>query len=922
MNQKLANSFNTILPDFVRKNICIFIFLFCLNPVVNAQPIASPVPSAIYDLENKTASIKAEINNPSNASMRTEYPLQDYYHVPNLTSHAKTNTLIADITPPSDPSNLVATTSGIFSVYVRFNASVDVESGINYYAFAIGTAPGLSNIRYWQSLGTNTVTQSFSLKNLNIAEGSVFYFTIYAVNGAGLNSNSVSTAPIVMNWDNLGDTTNNITIQYAPQGYDVNGSTVIAGWSASQIATYNSFISRMLPIIKEIYGPPSRPNTITLVRNLYYSGSNIYFPSSNEIHKDDSFYPQLLTHELIHAFRDDVILAMDSNWSYNPKLSGFEESFAQGVSYACMNRYVRLYPNDSLVNSSYLFGSSMDWDYDFRNVSNISTEDFWSDYGGMNLHWERYEMGAAAMRKIQLEDSLIFKKFNLAYYNYLNTHHFATPTRSLLINLLSSVITSVENKPVADWIGKQRIFDCTIQPGKKSWVRTQHYPWSEYIIFQYLHYYETFSNGSDWAYYNYNTGSWVYYSLNGSTGSGSVKNFKDSIFWQRNLTISNNPSGFGSDAVSFTTDNDLTPWPGGDTADYVLNMTPFGLYKLQFTFGTTTTTAYRIMGSQLRNTTGVFGGLLNSKGGQIYIDHDGFPAGPPLNIVNGAFWGTRTWASIPNILTGGTDSKPGKVTFRYIDSLGNVYRTYRNIDWGSSAGNQVFLLDVNDMEGCSTAEIFNNNQDDDCDGLIDESSPVTLNIRAYIEGYYVSNGAMTPVLYNTGLTNNQTICDTVTVELHRSVPPYDLIQSVKGLISTNGYGSFIFSSFTDNNSYYLVLKHRNSITTWSAGPVTFTGSVISYSFADALNSAYGNNLRNLGDGNFALYSGDVSDVQLGRSYQDGVIESQDYSDMEGAVYFTLTGYIPEDITGDGVVESADYGLMENNVYYTVVVIHP
>ena len=82
-------------------------------------------------------------------------------------------------------------------------------------------------------------------------------------------------------------------------------------------------------------------------------------------------------------------------------------------------------------------------------------------------------------------------------------------------------------------------------------------------------------------------------------------------------------------------------------------------------------------------------------------------------------------------------------------------------------------------------------------------------------------------------------------------------------------------------------------------------------------------MRNLGDGNFAIWSGDISDAAtatLGR--QDGVIESQDYSDMENAVNTIKLGYIPEDITGDGVVESYDYSIMENNVNYIIFSMHP
>jgi hypothetical protein len=58
------------------------------------------------------------------------------------------------------------------------------------------------------------------------------------------------------------------------------------------------------------------------------------------------------------------------------------------------------------------------------------------------------------------------------------------------------------------------------------------------------------------------------------------------------------------------------------------------------------------------------------------------------------------------------------------------------------------------------------------------------------------------------------------------------------------------------------------------------------------------------------------------SVQDGIDESQEYSDMENAVYSTIIGYVVEDITGDGLAESADYASMENNVYFTRVVVKP
>jgi hypothetical protein len=74
---------------------------------------------------------------------------------------------------------------------------------------------------------------------------------------------------------------------------------------------------------------------------------------------------------------------------------------------------------------------------------------------------------------------------------------------------------------------------------------------------------------------------------------------------------------------------------------------------------------------------------------------------------------------------------------------------------------------------------------------------------------------------------------------------------------------------------------------------------------------------------YALYSGDCSDAFTGTvGIQDGVIESQDYGDMENAVNAVLFGYVSEDLTGDGIVESLDYSIMENNVSQIRFVSHP
>jgi hypothetical protein len=653
------------------------------------------------ELNERTAKIKEIINRDfKNAHARPDFPMVPF-RLPGAPSDQRPQIASADSTPPTSPANLEVVLESIHSVFVKWAASADLESGIDYYAYGIGSEAGAADIRWWQTVGMNTSTYSASLVELGFAEGDTFYISVYAMNGAGLSSDVAATPPIIFHWEDLGNPSNELTIGFADYGYDSTGVNLIAGWNAEELATLQHFVSRMNPIIKEIYGPPSHDYTVTLVKNLWYSGSNVFLPSSNEVHMSD-IYPQLLTHELLHAYHDNVIFSTDDYWQFHPRLSGFEESFAQGASYICMNRYVELYPDDAIVDSTSLFGSTMDWDYDFRNVDAITTEDFWSDYGALGLYWERYELGAAAARKIHLEKESFFRDFNAEYYARLNADHHLTTSRDLLIDIAAAMVPEVEMQSTAEWIAGQRIFDCEIKPGRKVWIRTQHYPWMEFIIFQRIFYYDTFPNGSDWAYWDNGLGQWIYHSLNGSSGAARVSTYSDSTIWQGELLIEpgDNPPdffGFGNDVLNFSTDDDVQPWPGGEAADFVFGMLGLNLYRFDVSFGDAEMQVVRLMGNELRNTTGILGGIQNAKDGVVYIDHENFPAEPPLQVRDGAFWGARLWASAPNQKTGGTDSQPGRVSIRFVQNDGVEFRAQRNIDWGSSSGNQAFLFDTRKM---------------------------------------------------------------------------------------------------------------------------------------------------------------------------------------------------------------------------------
>ncbi|MBL0103694.1 MAG: proprotein convertase P-domain-containing protein [Bacteroidetes bacterium] len=188
---------------------------------------------------------------------------------------------------------------------------------------------------------------------------------------------------------------------------------------------------------------------------------------------------------------------------------------------------------------------------------------------------------------------------------------------------------------------------------------------------------------------------------------------------------------------------------------------------------------------------------------------------------------------------------------------------------------------------------------------------INFNIHAFIQGFYKSSGTMRALLYDLNLHADPTACDSITIDLHSSNAPYPLLESSKILLHTNGSGAVSLKADDVNNSFYLVIRHRNALTTWSASPVTITSNG-TYDFAINSNQAFGQNTFSLGGGAYGIYSGDVD--------QNGTIDSADHQLLESGTSLFLSGYTPADITGDGQVESADYSLIENNLQISVL--HP
>lgn len=166
--------------------------------------------------------------------------------------------------------------------------------------------------------------------------------------------------------------------------------------------------------------------------------------------------------------------------------------------------------------------------------------------------------------------------------------------------------------------------------------------------------------------------------------------------------------------------------------------------------------------------------------------------------------------------------------------------------------------------------------------------PGILTLTSLIQGFY-NDITMVP--------------DTVTVELHNSSSPYALIDSKKEILNASGTGTFSFNNAVNVSPYYIVIKHRNGLETWSSSEKSFVSSLLSYDFTTDSSKAYGNNMVQKGT-KWCIYSGDVN--------QDEFIDGSDVSDCYNDASIGQSGYVITDVTCDDFVDGTDVSIIYNN----------
>ncbi|RPI18795.1 MAG: hypothetical protein EHM58_04065 [Ignavibacteriae bacterium] len=161
------------------------------------------------------------------------------------------------------------------------------------------------------------------------------------------------------------------------------------------------------------------------------------------------------------------------------------------------------------------------------------------------------------------------------------------------------------------------------------------------------------------------------------------------------------------------------------------------------------------------------------------------------------------------------------------------------------------------------------------------------NLKVYLEGFY--NGSTQ-------------IRDTIRVYIAQTSDPWTLKDSTVAYLNTNGTDTVSFENSVAGN-YYIIVKHRNHIETWSALPQLFNlGQYVNYDFTTGSNKAFGNNMKQVGSV-WVFYGGDAN--------QSGLVFTEDYQLF--ITQFGLDGYVSCDLNGNTFVDGYDLPILYGNI---------
>ncbi|NHM07663.1 hypothetical protein G4D82_10550 [Flavobacterium sp. CYK-4] len=239
----------------------------------------------------------------------------------------------------------------------------------------------------------------------------------------------------------------------------------------------------------------------------------------------------------------------------------------------------------------------------------------------------------------------------------------------------------------------------------------------------------------------------------------------------------------------------------------------------------------------------------------------------------------------------------------YVDADGDTY--------GSTATASV-------CSGLTTPAGYSTTNDDcdDTNPALNPTNPCSagsvVNLTLFIEGYYIGGSTMNSVKLNQDYVSPADEVEDLTIELHDATT-YALVDTAIGTLKTDGSLTCTFNTAAAG-SYYIVVKGSNIIETWSATAQAVGTTPLSYDFSSGASQAYGDNMREIETGVFAMYTGDLN--------LDQVIDNADLDSIFPDIENSNFGVLATDLNGDGVVDNADLDNIFINIENSIFANYP
>lgn len=235
------------------------------------------------------------------------------------------------------------------------------------------------------------------------------------------------------------------------------------------------------------------------------------------------------------------------------------------------------------------------------------------------------------------------------------------------------------------------------------------------------------------------------------------------------------------------------------------------------------------------------------------------------------------------------------------------------------------------LQVASAGEAFGHNEGDFCISVKEATGiPVKASIKAYLGGAYIGNASMRTDLYDNGLVPDvqpyyispwnyngeecidqlpNNMVDWVLLELRNASDANVVVEQKAAILLSNGDivdandTGVSFFNIENNESYYIVVRHRNHVAVMSSVAVPLPNPN-PYNFGADVSYAAGiGQLQASSDGTFTLHAGDMN--------SDGIISVDDFNIYTNQAA-TINTYTNGDCNLDRVVSVDDFNVYQPN----------